>query len=86
MGSQSLPCWIQKRDRKIAARFFLAASPQSIMLRVYCLTNDNETNPLDIEIWYRKTRDFLILDGMKAIWSMPKKYRTLFPALLADWK
>ncbi len=39
-------------------------------------------NPLGIEIWYRTTSCFSILDGIKAIRSVLKKYRTRSPALV----
>ncbi len=46
------------------------------VLQTYCLADVDEINPLGIEIWYRTTRRFSILDGIEAIWSVPKKYRT----------
>ncbi len=53
-----------------------------------CITLGNKTvdvdevNSLGIEIWYRTTRRFSILDGINAIRSVPKKYRTQYPALV----
>uniref|UniRef100_A0A672L079 Far upstream element-binding protein 1 n=2 Tax=Sinocyclocheilus grahami TaxID=75366 RepID=A0A672L079_SINGR len=43
--------------------------------------SQDELNPLGIKIWYRMTRRFSILDGIEAIRSVPKKYRTRYPAL-----
>ncbi len=54
------------------------------VLQAYCLADVDEINPLGIEIWYRTTRRFSILDGIEAIWSVPKKYRTQYPALFGE--
>uniref|UniRef100_A0A671SJX5 Structural maintenance of chromosomes protein 5 n=1 Tax=Sinocyclocheilus anshuiensis TaxID=1608454 RepID=A0A671SJX5_9TELE len=40
--------------------------------------------PLGIEIWYRTTRHLSILDSIEANRSVPKKYRTRYPALDFD--
>ncbi len=53
-----------------------------LVLQAYCLTDVDEINPLGIEIWYRTTRRFSILGGIEAIRSVPKKYRTRYPALV----
>ncbi len=37
------------------------------VLQAYWLTDVDEINPLAIEVWYRTTRCFLILDGIEAI-------------------
>ncbi len=58
-----------------------ASSQTHLVLQAYCLTDADEINPLGIEIWYRTTRRFSILGGIEAIWSVPKKYRTRYPAL-----
>ncbi len=54
-----------------------------LVLQAYCLTDVDEINPLGIEIWYRTTRCFSILDGIEATRSVPKKYQTWYPALSA---
>ncbi len=59
-----------------------ASSRTHLVLQAYCLTDVDEINPLGIEIWYRTTRRFSILGGIEAILSVPKKYRTRYPALL----
>lgn len=46
------------------------------MLHDHWLTDVDEINPLGIEIWYGTTT----LDGMEAIWSVPKKYPTSIPS------
>ncbi len=46
--------------------------------RVLCSVN----SALGIETWYRTTRRFSILNVIKGIRSVPKKYRTLYPALV----
>ncbi len=54
----------------------------TLMLQAYWLTDIDEMfNPLFIEIWYRTLRRFSILDGIEAIRSVPKKYRTQHPDL-----
>ncbi len=58
-----------------------ASSRTHLVLQAYCLTDVDEINPLGIEIWYRTTRRFSILGGIEAIRSVPKKYRTRYPAL-----
>ncbi len=58
-----------------------ASSRTHLVLQAYCLTDVDEINPLGIEIWYRTTRRFSILCGIEAIQSVPKKYRTRYPAL-----
>ncbi len=60
-----------------------ASSRTQLVLQAYCLTDVDEINPLGIEIWYRTTRRFSILGGIEAIRSVPKKYRTRYPALVA---
>ncbi len=51
------------------------------VLQAYCPTEVDEINPLGIETWYRTTRRFSILDAIKEFQSVPKKYRTLYPAI-----
>ncbi len=58
-----------------------ASSRTHLVLQAYCLTDVDEINPLGIEIWYRTTRRFSILGGIEAIRSVPKTYRTRYPAL-----
>ncbi len=50
----------------------IASSRTHLVLQAYCLTDVNEINPLGIEIWYRTTRRFSIIDGIKAIQSVTK--------------
>ncbi len=57
------------------------SSRTHLVLQAYCLTDVDEINPLGIEIWYRTTRHFSILGCIEAIRSVPKKYRTRYPAL-----
>ncbi len=57
-----------------------------LVLQAYCLTDVDEINPLGIEIWYRTTRRFSILCGIEAIRSVPKKYRTRYPALVTSMR
>ncbi len=59
----------------------VASSQTHLVLQAYCLTDIDEINPLGIEIWYRTTRSFSIICGIEAIRSVPKKYRTRYPAL-----
>ncbi len=40
-----------------------ASSQTHLVLQAYWLTDVDEINPLGIEIWYRTTRCFSILDG-----------------------
>ncbi len=56
--------------------FRIASSRTHLVMQAYCLTDIDEINPLGIEVWYRTTRRFLILDGIEAI-----RYRTRYPAL-----
>ncbi len=58
-----------------------ASSQTHLVLQAYCLTDVDEINPLGIEIWYRTTRRFSMLGDIEAIRSVPKKYRTQYPAL-----
>ncbi len=58
-----------------------ATSRTHLVQQAYCLTDVDEINPLGIEIWYQTTRRFSILCGIEAIRSVPKKYRTRYPAL-----
>ncbi len=58
-----------------------ASSQTHLVLQAYWLTNVDEINPLGIDVWYRTTRRFSILDGIEAIRSVPKKYRTRYPDL-----
>ncbi len=51
------------------------------MLQTYWLTDVDQINPLGIEVRYRTTRHFSIFDSIEAIRSVPKKYRTRYPAL-----
>ncbi len=72
------------RSRRCQTRINLrrtASSWTHLVLQAYCLTDVDEINPLGIEIWYRTTRHFSILGGIEAIRSVPKKYRTRYPAL-----
>ncbi len=67
----------------------VASSRTHLVLQPYWLIDVDENIPLGIEIWYRTTRHFSILDGIEAIRSVPKKYRTRYPALrftkYMDW-
>ncbi len=67
----------------------VASSRTHLVLQAYWFTDVDEINPLGIEIWYRTTRRFSILDDIEAIRSVPKKYRTRYPALrftkYMDW-
>ncbi len=56
-------------------------SQKHLALQAYCSTDVDDINPLGIEIWYQTTILFSILDGIEAIRSVPKKYRTRYPAL-----
>ncbi len=60
---------------------YAASSRTHLVLQAHCLTDVDEINPLGIEIWYRTTRRFSILNGIETIRSVPKKYRTRYPAL-----
>ncbi len=75
--SQSRGCQTLINQRRAAS------SRTHLVLQAYCLTDVDEINPLGIEIWYRTTRHFSILGGIEAIRSVPKKYRTRYPALVA---
>ncbi len=61
-----------------------ASSRTHLVLQAYCLTDVDEINPLGIKIWYRTTRRFSVLGGIEAIRSVPKKYRTRYPALIKN--
>ncbi len=67
----------------------VASSRTHLVLQAYWLIDVDENIPLRIEIWYQTTRHFSILDGIEAIRSVPKKYRTRYPALrftkYMDW-
>ncbi len=52
-----------------------------LVLQAYFLTDVDEINPLGIEMWYRMTRRFSILDGIEAIRSVPKKNSIPSPSL-----
>ncbi len=57
---------IQNRSRGCQTLINLrraASSRTHLVLQAYCLTDVDEINPLGIEIWYRTTRCFSILDG-----------------------
>ncbi|KAL0151063.1 hypothetical protein M9458_053576 [Cirrhinus mrigala] len=58
-----------------------ASSRTHLVLQAYWHTDVDEINRLGIELWYRTTRGFSILDGIDTFRSVPKKYRTRYPAL-----
>ncbi len=60
----------------------VASSGTHLVLQAYLITDVDEIKPLGIEIWYRTTRRFSILEGIEAIRSVPKMYRTRYPALI----
>ncbi len=74
-SNRSRGCQILINQRRVAS------SRTHLVLQAYCLTEVDAINPLGIEIWYRTTRHFSILGGIEAIRSVPKKYRTRYPAL-----
>ncbi len=81
--SRSVRFWNRYRGCQTLINLRRAASSRThLVLQAYCLTDVDEINPLGIEIWYRTTRRFSILGGIKAIRSVPKQYRTRYPALL----
>ncbi len=75
---------LSKRSRRCQTLINLrrtASSRTHLVMQAYCLTDVDEMNPLGIKIWYGTTRHFSILNGIEAIRSVPKKYRTRYPAL-----
>ncbi len=70
-----------RRCQTLINQWRAASSRTHLVLQAYCLTDVDEINPLGIKIWYRTTRRFSILCGIEAIRSVPKKYRTRYPAL-----